>query len=346
MTIQADPVTFRVNVSDALGRADELSTTVWVFLPEQGTFKVPPTVVFAFPGGGYSKAYFHMEIPGARNYSMAEFFAARGYIVVACDHLATGESSLPQPPRSLTWDLMAAANHATVVSVLGELRRNISSVFEHAPSVIVGLGHSMGAGLVTIQQAEYHDFDAVVLLGRAIGGTHIPAPPDAPGEPQRWLEARRQLDEVARESKLVEGYCIQKHRTEWQRYLFYWDDVPEEVVAFDEGLATTFPLEVARNLGGVHGPNARAAAVIDVPIFLGFGQRDVSRDPLLEVSSYRAATNVHLMIVPASAHCHNLASQRIYLWDRIAGWLHLLACTAPTYTAVEPPSITSSLPVT
>jgi pimeloyl-ACP methyl ester carboxylesterase len=329
-----DPVEIHVDVSSALPGAGSLRTAAWVFVPIAGSRLPRPTVVFAFAGGGYSKAYFHLEVPGRRDYSMARYLADRGLLVVACDHLATGASSRPQPPERLTWETAAAANEATVRSVLDRLRSGtlVPALEPLEPGLIVGLGHSLGAGLVTVQQARSRSFGGLVILGRSIAGSRVPAPPREPGSAPDWRPLAMQYDEVVAESDLVEGYPRQRRRTPWQRFLFYWDDVPPDVVAHDEGLISTMPLEVARGLRGADGPNARAAAVIDVPVLLGFGERDVSEDPPREARAYRSSSQVQLYVQPRAAHCGNLAGSRTQLWERIGDWIE--ACRDPVVSPV------------
>ena len=316
-----EPTAVSIDVSGVIDGDDTLSTAALVFEPTRlppGT----PTVVFAFPGGGYTKTYFDMEIPGYPGYSMARYLADHGFIVVACDNLGAGESSRPQPSSLLTWRAMVDANQAAVTAIMEQLR--VGSLLTRTGPVhdcrLLGVGHSLGAGLVTTQQAVHGTFDALVVLGRAIMGTHIPAPPEDGGAEPTWKPGMLQRDEFEATSYLVDGYNYQPRRTPWQRYLFYWDDVPEAVLAADEAAGTTFPVEAARALAARNGPNAQAAATVREPILLGFGERDVVRDPRAEVPAYQSATDLHLIVVPRSAHCHNLASSRHWLWDRMIRW--------------------------
>jgi alpha-beta hydrolase superfamily lysophospholipase len=319
-----------VDVTPSVGTDQQLTTTVTICFPPPAVLSprgiVP--IVFAFPGGGYPRSYFDMDVAGHSGYSMAEHFGSRGIVVVACDYLGSGESTLPQPYGSLTLDLMTAANHAVVTEVLGYVQAELDRFSARLPTTTIGFGHSLGAGLVTVQQTGYRDFDGLILLGRPIGGTHIPAPPKQKGLPSEWCESRLQLDEVEANSDRVRGYYLQRARTQWQRYLFYWDDVPESVIRHDELAATTLPVNVAREIGGPTGPGAQAAALVDVPVFLGFGERDLSQDPLLEPRAYRTSQDIQLFVLRRSAHCHNLASSRAYLWDRICGWIYAVSETS------------------
>jgi pimeloyl-ACP methyl ester carboxylesterase len=65
---------------------------------------------------------------------------------------------------------------------------------------------------------------------------------------------------------------------------------------------------------------AEEAAVVDVPVLIGVGERDVCPDPWAEPTSYRNARQVSLCVVPRMAHMHNFASSRQQLWTRIHRW--------------------------
>jgi pimeloyl-ACP methyl ester carboxylesterase len=102
--------------------------------------------------------------------------------------------------------------------------------------------------------------------------------------------------------------------------IFHLDDVPAPVVEADlaasgqrVGAVTCVPM--------VQQAFAEDAAKIDVPVFLGFGERDISPDPWQEPAGYRSSPDVTLHMLAGSAHCHNYAATRMRQWDRIAAWL-------------------------
>ena len=162
-------------------------------------------------------------------------------------------------------------------------------------------------------------FDALVVLGRAIMGTHIPAPPEDGGAEPTWKSGMLQRDEFEDTSYLVDGYNYQPRRTPWRRYRFDWDDVPEAVLAADEAAGTTFPVEAARALAARNGPNAQAAAAVRVPSCSvsasGTSCGSARRGPRVRVS-HRPAAHRGATVRPL----HNLASSRHWLWDRMIRW--------------------------
>ena len=104
---------------------------------------------------------------------------------MSCDHLATGDSTHPEDVLSLTYEQLAAANHATAVAILDQLR---SGTFEPGiPAIDVraamGMGQSMGGCLLTVQQANHRTFDGVAFLGVERDIHRIFLLPTAPGSP-------------------------------------------------------------------------------------------------------------------------------------------------------------------
>jgi hypothetical protein len=66
---------------------------------------------------------------------------------------------------------------------------------------------------------------------------------------------------------------------------------------------------------------AGEAAQVDVPVFLGYGERDVADDPPREPAMFPTSRDVSLFIVPRMAHMHNFAGSRRQLWERLSDWI-------------------------
>ena len=62
---------------------------------------------------------------------------------------------------------------------------------------------------------------------------------------------------------------------------------------------------------------AAEAAAIDVPVFVGDGERDVCTDPRAEPQAYRSSRDITVVEVPRMCHMHNFAATRHVLWQRI-----------------------------
>src|SRR5438105_3102909 len=107
----------RLDVSDATGLAPGTVSAAWLFYSRSVNVGRRATVLFCLHGGGYTRGYFHLQVPGYRDYSFAEHLARKGYIVVAIDHLGMGDSTHPENAGVLSSRVVAAANHAVVTEL-------------------------------------------------------------------------------------------------------------------------------------------------------------------------------------------------------------------------------------
>jgi hypothetical protein len=65
-------------------------------------------------------------------------------------------------------------------------------------------------------------------------------------------------------------------------------------------------------------------AAIANPVFLAIGADDLVREPMANLACYRSATDLTLMVLADAGHCHNQASRRLQLWDRLLHWAKLM----------------------
>jgi pimeloyl-ACP methyl ester carboxylesterase len=68
------------------------------------------------------------------------------------------------------------------------------------------------------------------------------------------------------------------------------------------------------------GSTDREKAAITAPVFLGFGEDDLTQDFMGCVALYKAVNDISLFVLPGAAHCHNQSALRTMLWDRLAHW--------------------------
>jgi len=317
----------QVDVTGDTDLAGELHTAVTVCVPDH--IDGASTVLFGFPGGGFGRKYYNIDkLPG---YSQAEFHCAAGMIFVACDHLGVGESSQPDT-FDLTYENLAAANHATADHVLLALRKG-SLHPDLAPidiSKTVAMGQSMGGCLLTVQQGNHRTFDGVAFLGWSGIFTNFPS---ASGEriiyaamPPRGTDLRAVAGEVL---------GVVAPTPEQFRYCFHWPDEEDQLVEAD--LASYVPFsDVARGDENTpwgsatvpacavtmmtEGSVAGEAAAVDVPVLCASGERDVVPDPWSEPTAYRNSRDVSVFVVPRMAHMHNFSHNRQLLWSRIAAF--------------------------
>jgi alpha-beta hydrolase superfamily lysophospholipase len=306
------------DVTRTVGSDQQLTQAAWLFLPE-----LPADargVLLCLAGGTYDKHYWHIDIDGYPGYSFAEHLAQRGFVVIAVDHLAIGESTDPNELGPVGLELLAKGDAEVARQVRERLRRG--ELYKDLPPIsapLVGVGHSMGACLTTMVQATTHPYDAVVLLGYGVQITNVyQDTPDAAELEQRieqTIEASSQLAGVKPTD--AHFYAPRAYLAD----LFYAGEVPQDVIDADTAVQSRTPLRAAAEVT-TPGIVERYARQVDVPVFLGFGAAlDVSPNPHSEPANYIGSSDVTLHLVPNSGHCHNFASHRTQLWDRIARWL-------------------------
>lgn len=309
----------RVDVTAAAGTGERLAVAATVLLPGDAAAGPgqPRTVVAGFPGGGYNRSYYDLDIPGHNGYSQARYHLERGRVFVALDHLGTGDSDTPRRP--LDYDAVARANMAAARDILQRLRAG--GVAGDVPPVSVAaaaaLGQSFGGFLLIIGQAADPVFDGVAVLGYSARDPQTPWP------------AHLSLDDVL---SLRGGNGLDHPMRPW----FHRDDVPEDIVRADMtkeagSLASAAPWATGSNPGGpAVRPSRRPrdlavvsedAARIRVPVLAACGETDVVPDPWLEPAAYRGSPHVTTVVIQEMAHMHNFASTRRELWAVTDDWL-------------------------
>jgi pimeloyl-ACP methyl ester carboxylesterase len=302
-----------VDVTDAAGLGEPLTTAVTVTLPDEraDSADAPPIVCFGFPGGGYSRQYFTFDMPGASGGGQAGWHAARGWVFVSCDHLFVGESSAPSEPDKLSFEVVAAANAATVADVLARLADG--SVHDGFPAlrnpIAIGIGQSMGGCFTIVQQARHTTYAGVGILGFSGLHTALAFPPgtEPPANP----------------------FEIRADGLPAATWVFHYDDEPPDLVAQDMigyplrdrvpvwGSATVPPCATQMLDKGCV---TDEAAAITVPVFVGVGERDVCPDPHAEPTAYSGSRDITVFVCPRMSHMHNFASTREQFWARLHAW--------------------------
>jgi pimeloyl-ACP methyl ester carboxylesterase len=309
----------RVDVSAAAATGEQLTVAATVVLPDGVADRPgePRAVVVGFPGGGYNRRYYDLDIPGHDGYSQARYHLARGHVFVACDHLGVGESDTPACP--LDYDAVARANMHAASEVLRLLREG--GIAGGVPPVSVmaaaAIGQSFGGFLLVIGQATDPVFDGIGVLGYSARDPQTPWP------------AHLTLDDVL---SLRAGNGRDHPMRPW----FHRDDVPGDIVLADMtkrpgSIGSAAPWSADANPGGPAVRSARRprdpaavaaeAARIAVPVLVACGEVDVVPDPWREPTAYRGSPHVTTAVIARMAHMHNFASTRHELWDVIDDWL-------------------------
>jgi pimeloyl-ACP methyl ester carboxylesterase len=261
-------------------------------------------------------------------YSQAEHHAARGLVLVAMDHLGVGDSSTDANETILIEDI-AAANDAAVREVLRRLREGSldSTLPALQPGFVVGTGQSMGGGVTIIMQGRHRTYEAIAPLGYSAVQAVLPL---------RDPEARQGIKAMFshfRRNKPPAQLSVPHTSERIGDFLhpFHWEDVPRDIVEAD--LAGGYPLRqdpppwgsrtVPRCVVGMMARDyvIEEAAAVDVPVFFGEGERDVSENPWEESARFPRVRDFTLFVCPQMAHMHNFASTRRLLWERSVEWI-------------------------
>src|SRR3954451_14593985 len=313
-----------VDVSAALPFRGEKNTVVAsLHLPED----TPRALLICWPGGSYSRSYWEMQIENHANYSFAGHMTARGFAVIAADHLGVGGSSRPSDVDAVTLETMAAASAAFTSAVRSRMSAGtLAAGVGPTPAVpVIGVGHSLGGCICVFAQALHHCYDAIaslgfthgsidVLEGGTTGSVSDPAGARAAGEAQAKAFFGDDWDA---------GYALAP-RAPSHGWL-YAPDVPADVIAADDQTVVPWPRQtyVEPLTAGFPAPYAAKA---QSPAFLGFGDRDIPQHPRDDASFYTGSNDITICVVEGAAHCHNFAGNRAHLWDRLGTWA----------TAIEP----------
>jgi pimeloyl-ACP methyl ester carboxylesterase len=264
---------------------------------------VPRAILVCWPGGSYDRRYWQFDaVPG---YSFADHLTARGFAVVAADHLGVGASSAPAEVDAVNLEVMARAAGAFAAGVRERL--------PDAP--LVGVGHSIGGCTTVLTQALEGTYDRVACLGYTHGAKDA-VTVSAAGK----VDARAVAVAQARAffTDWDAGYALAPR--EPHHAWLYAASTPADVIAADDATVTRWPRQAYVD-ALTAGYTAPFAADVTCPVLLAFGDRDIPEHPHDEVGFYRSSGDVTLVVLPDAAHCHNFASTRTDLWNRIAEWV-------------------------
>lgn len=324
----------RIDVSASVPLPGPLKLAVSVYLPDPARVGPAPLILYAVPGGGFSKTYFDMSFPGRTAYSQAAHHVERGLIFVAIDHLGVGQSSIPDL-SAVTLEMMAAAYDHAVRALTsrfqaGTLAPGFPALPRHTK---IGIGQSMGGCVTIVTQGRHSSFDAVAPLGFSAIHTVLPQPTQAATEATIAAALRLRRDGLTGDALAQFHASITDFR-----YHHHWSDVPEDILAIDEAKGEAlapFRSATMPNCGAaglLPGCVAAEAAAIEAPVLIAMGERDVCRNPRAEPAAYLSARDITLFIAPTMAHMHNFASTRTLFWDRIESWARRIAADGSTTT--------------
>lgn len=280
-----------LDVTSAADLGEQTFIAATLHLPDDMNV-TPSQLVFAIHGGGYHRAYWHPTFADD-SYSFARWFTDHGKAVMAIDMLGMGQSARPEPECKLSQATIAAAHAEALRQVVAQWPGPVS---------VTGVGHSMGGMMVIAQAAAHPAMDRVAVLGWA-------------NEPMILGDT----DVATLQAGLIPSGYLATPRLP-MRTLFYWPDVPLDLIEADEAQGSTTPVTMGRDAltpGIVH----VAAAQIAVPVLVVQSVIDTSPAPDREPAYFSASPDVELQILDRAAHCQNFAGNRALHWAQLNDWI-------------------------
>lgn len=278
-----------------------------VFAPAQLPEGRRPVALFCFPGGGMSQLYFDLD-----EHSFARAMTEAGLVTVTFDHPGIGKSDAPSDGFSLTARRIAAIEAQAATKIAGRLRNGtIGSELPPLNSLtMIGLGHSMGAMLVSLQQAAMCPYAALALLGFSTRGL-----------PEVLTPAEQS---AAKYAVRDDTYYIAMARQRFGDRPYM--NIPSRTDGSAELKAASAPLlTVAAMQSMLPGNIAADAATISVPIFLAVGDRDITGRPEAIAPRFSSAPDIRLLVMENAGHHPFVAPSATMLYADLAEWAFAIA---------------------
>lgn len=289
-------------------------------LYEPATTTDTPILLVCLPGGGMNRGYFDLQPDGGEpSFSFARQMSARGFHVLTLDHLGIGDSSRPADGYALDTWLLAQAHDEALQPLLIELRKKMPMLRS------VGVGHSMGAMLTLVQQAQYRPHAAIALLGFSTRGLPDYTPPGQAELAKDPEQLREQLPALAR--RIFREPYPKVQRDPQAKGIFGGSSADPRGVAALKAASDEPLLPLCAYHSMLPGNVAPAAALVDVPVYLAVGDRDMAGPPQQIPAAFTASRDIELQVLPDAGHAHFLFASRAQLFDRLAVWTRYV--TAP-----------------
>lgn len=310
------PLTRHIDVGELLPGAGMLRMAAEIFVPQRP--RSPPLALFCTPGGAMNRHYFDLRAAGAPGeFSFAAQLTAAGFYVIALDPLGIGDSTRPADGHALTPDLLAQALATACATLRRELTAGTLTGQPLGSLHSVGVGHSMGAMLSAMAQAQHGGHEALMLFGFGTQGLTSALTPAEAAFAHDPTATRANLVRLAR-ARSADPYPLIA-RTQQGRELFAGERADRRGV---EALqAARAPLLVTAGLFSmIPGSCAPECAQLAIPLLLAAGDRDIAGAPHELPASFSGSGDITLLVLPETGHCHFLFDSRRSLFARAAQW--------------------------
>ncbi len=296
----------------------QMAASVW--LPQDPA--AAPRIWCCLPGGNMNRGYYDLQPPddaSDSSYSFARQMCARGDLVAAFDYLGIGDSTRPEDGYLLTPALLTEANAQVLSALLQRLRAGELEGVPALPALrAIGVGHSMGAMMTVLLQAHARPYEALALLGFSTRGLPEYLSPEIRELAQDVPKVRARLVELSKTMFPV-PYPVIKSSGNGAELYGSAKAEPAGVAALKR--ATEHVLAVPAFLSMLPGNVAPEAAQMDVPLFLGLGERDMAGSTHQIPAAFPASRDVTLQILPETGHSHFLFPARERLFARLDHWI-------------------------
>jgi pimeloyl-ACP methyl ester carboxylesterase len=278
-------------------------------------------------GGNMNRGYYDLQVEGDRGFSFAAQMTARGFVVVTVDLLGLGGSTRPADGYALTTEVIVRANARATGEILDRLRQGrLDARVPALPALrSVGVGHSMGAMLSVVQQAQARQHAGLALLGFSTRGLPRFVPEDVRALAATDMAAlRARLPEFARRMFVVPYPRIRRAGGSGDNAALYGSAGadPRGVAALKAATDSLLPVPAFQSM--VPGNVAAEAAQLDVPVLLMLGEHDMAGPPAEAPRAFTRSPDVQLEVLPGAGHSHFLFAARAQLFERLAAWADAL----------------------
>ncbi|HVT36294.1 MAG TPA: alpha/beta fold hydrolase [Nevskiaceae bacterium] len=314
----SEALSFRLDAGVELPGAGVLHIGASVWLPREARAQI---ALVCLAGGNMNRRYYDLVAPdGDMSFSYAQAMTARGLVVIALDHLGLGDSSKPADGHALTPQLLTQANVNATGQLLQRLRNGtLADGVAAMPDLLsFGIGHSMGAMMTVLQQHAARQHAGIALLGFSTRGLPEYLPPAV-----KELTQEQQRAQLAHYAKKMfpEPYPVIKSRGGGGDIYGSAKVEPKGVQGLKSATDCLIPQGAFMSmLPNNVGPEA---AGIDVPVFLGLGERDMAGPPHAIPAAFPKSFDVQLCILPEAGHSHFLFPARALLFERLAAWARM-----------------------
>lgn len=313
------PIALRLDSGVVIGK-EKLQIAAEAWLPQDVSSEAIALV--CLPGGGMNRRFFNLApADGDESFSFARQMRARGFIVVLIDHLGIGESDRPDDGYALTPQVLTQANAAATTQALALLREGkLATGVPALPALkSIGVGHSMGGMMTTLQQAKYGQHAAIALLGFATRGLPQYLKPEVRELAADTAAVRAELVRLARDMFVLPYPRITRGPRGGGEDLYGSGNAEAKgIAALKDALDVLLPVPCFMSM--LPGNIAPEAARIEVPVFIGVGERDMTGVPREIPAAFKASRKVSLHILPEAGHSHFLFPARAGLFEALASW--------------------------